>query len=196
MTIITRGRTAIALIPVSLLMLTACGDGGATDAGPTPDEVVADIEAEMQAAEIAVANSGELTEAQDFIDRVAAAGGLMVGIADIASRDAKRDDVKAYVESSIADHRLMLASLKAAMQETSPDLTMNTKGDAFEQAMAEMRGALNADDMYLKKTRAARREFVAAIDDYLETGTYPALVSWAKDVKITTEAHGDQLAKL
>ncbi len=185
------------LIPsLAVLALSAC-DSAPEPAAPTADEIVADSEAQLAEMEQTVASDIELTEAQTFIDGIAAVSAQQVGLADIATREAERDDVKAFAELLTRNHRELLKGLKEATAETSPDLVLNTSlSDEAETALAEMRGALSPDKNLLEASRTANRELTNQIDSYIAEGTYPALVAWATAAKAIVAENSAELAKL
>lgn len=181
---------------LAILALSAC-DSTPEAPEPTADEVVAGSEAQRAEMEQTVASDTELTEAQTFLDGVTAISAQQVGLADIATREAERDDVKAFAELLTDNHRQLLIGLKAAAAETSPDLNVNTSlSDEAETALAEMRGALSPDNNLIEAARSANRELTRQIDGYIAEGSYPALVAWATEAKPMVAANNEALGKL
>ena len=183
-------------LPPVLLLLSAC-NSEPEPAQQTSDELVADAEADQAEALETIASSEELTDAQSFLDNVVAINTLQMGLADIVKRDGEREDVRAFAEMIVADHRRLLTELKEAAAETSPDLVFNTSlSDDQQEALAEMRGARSADDMFLERVREGNREIAASIDEEIATGTYPALIDWANAAKTDVTAHAEALSAL
>ena len=185
------------ILIASALTAAACGEAEPVAEAPTADEQVAEAEENLATAEAVVEASPDLAKAQAFIENFATSSALQIGLADIAGRDAEREAVQDFARRTSTLYKDLAAGLKAAADETSEDLSFNTSLDEEqEEDLAEMRGALSADDMFLDRTRQLHERLQSAVSAYAGTAADSPIKRWADEAQAQIAAHRDELIRL
>ena len=181
----------------SLAALAACGDAEEAPPEPTADEEIAEVvEAEEEREEV-VAASETLSSAQEFIDSVAQAGAIHVGMAKIAMDEAEREDVQVFAENAIDVNQQLLTGLRDVAEGATESLQVETVlSDEQERNFAQLRGARSISDMYLERTRSSYDEVAGQLANYAAEGEIAALREWAAEASTMFDAHLDDLRAL
>lgn len=180
-----------------LTLLAACASEPEAPAEPTAEEQVAAYEAEETEREAEIASNEALSQAQAFLDELAQAGAIQVGMAQIAAENASRENVQAFADTAIDFHQEMLTGLRD-LAETNDALDVSTVlSDEQRRNFAQLRGALSVDDMFIEQQRRTHREMIRRIDEFLSSESTPVpLADWAREAKPVVEDHARELAEL
>ncbi len=129
---------------------------------------------------------------RDCIDTVASANKLEVDSSEMALQHAKSNDVKAFAQTMITDHKQAGSDFKSALQKANiapPSDTLGV-GDAAKYAKLRVFTTENGfDAAYVNLQRQAHKDAVAAFKDYATNGQTQEVKSFAMKTLPVLEHH-------
>ena len=130
-------------------------------------------------------------EAMDFANSVASATAFEIQSSQLAQKNAKSSEVKAFADQMIADHTKAAGEFKAALQEagiTPPRDSMGVK-DLANYEKLHLTTANSFDGAYVKAQLNAHEEAVAQFSGYAQNGQTTQLKAFAQKTLPTLEHH-------
>jgi putative membrane protein len=139
----------------------------------------------------AMADNKAPKEAMDFANSVASATAFEIQSSQLAQKNAKSAEVKAFADQMIADHTKAAGEFKAALQEAgiaAPKDSMGVK-DLANYEKLHLTTANSFDDAYAKAQLNAHEEAVALFRGYAHNGQAPRLKVFAQKTLPMLEHH-------
>jgi putative membrane protein len=139
----------------------------------------------------AMADNKAPKEAMDFANSVASAMAFEIQSSQLAQKNAKSAEVKAFADQMIADHTKAAGEFKAALQEAGiapPRDSMGVK-DLANYEKLHLTTANSFDGAYAKAQLKAHEEAVALFRGYAQNGQTPQLKVFAQKTLPTLEHH-------
>jgi len=130
-------------------------------------------------------------EAMDFANSVASATTFEIQSSQLAQKNGKTTEVKAFADQMIADHTKAAGEFKAALQEagiTAPRDSMGVK-DLAKYEKLHLTTANSFDGAYVKAQLNAHEEAVAQFSGYAQNGQTTQLKAFAQKTLPTLEHH-------
>ena len=127
---------------------------------------------------------------RNFAMKAAAAGLAEVNDAQIALKNASRQDVKDFAQRMVQDHTKANDELKSIA--SSKGITLPTSATASDRkkiaALQKLKGA-KFDQQYIEGQRTAHKQAVALFSGESENGKDPQLISFARQTLPTLQDH-------
>ncbi len=130
-------------------------------------------------------------EAMDFVNSVASATAFEIQSSQLAQKNAKSAEVKAFANQMIADHTKAADEFKAALQEAGiapPKDSMGVK-DLANYEKLHLTTANSFDGAYVKAQLSAHEKAVSLFQDYAQNGRTDPLKAFAQKTLPTLEHH-------
>ncbi len=152
--------------------------------------------------------AGDLTKAQDFVDKVSQANMTEIQTAQLALTKASNPAIKSYAQMIVDDHTragedLRGAILTAALmspaatldsdhQARIDDLTADPQGSAPDKAKAGMEW----DHDFITQQIDMHEDAISLFEDYAQNGDVPAVKTFAATTLPTLRTHLEQARQL
>jgi putative membrane protein len=134
----------------------------------------------------------------DFANSVASATAFEIQSSQLAQKNAKSAELRAFADQMIADHTKAAAEFKTALQEagiTPPNDSMGVM-DLAKYEKLHLTTANSFDGAYAKAQLDAHEKAVALFRDYAQTGQTQALKEFAQKTLPTLEHHLEMIKGL
>jgi putative membrane protein len=137
-------------------------------------------------------------ETMDFANSVASATAFEIQSSQLAQKNAKSPELKAFADQMIADHTKAAGEFKMALQEagiTPPNETMGVM-DLAKYEKLHLTTANSFDGSYAKAQLDAHEQAVALFRGYAQNGQTAPLKAFAQKTLPTLEHHLEMIKGL